>query len=166
MTFKNQLQFSRTPEKLFSFCSTSAKSVHIWVGTNLLCSTPPHEFDPAISCAQHRTLLIRSENFMSFRCSPSMFAMETNAKHSDTLRLSLHLLGTAPCALFFRLPNVSWISATFPRKSRKAKRSSILLSSVMLYPPDVLASSVLFLQRTHLRLQTLWIYHHCKSGKY
>ena len=51
-------------------------------GTNLLCSLSPHEFDPANSFAQHRTLLIRSENFMSFRCSPSMFAMETNAKHS------------------------------------------------------------------------------------
>ena len=139
MTFKNQLQFRRRPEKLFSFCSTSAQA-KVWEsecvfssgGTNLLCSLSPHEFDPANSFAQCWTWLIRSENFMSFRCSPSMFVMETNAKHSGTLRLSLHLPGTAPCALFFRLPNVSWISATFPTKSRKAKQPSFLNSSEQL----------------------------------
>ena len=166
---RSNFKFSRTPEKLFSFCSTSAQA-KVCVSEcvfHLLCSTAPYEFNPANSFAQHWTWLIRSENFMSFRCSPSIFAMETHAKHSDTLRLSLHLWGTAPWALFCRSPNVSWISATFPTKSRKAKHSSMVLSScVVLYPPHVLASSVLFLQRLHLRLQTLWIYHHFKSGKY
>ena len=121
MIFKVKLQFSRTPEKLFSFCSTSAQA-KVWEsecvfssgGTNLLCSLSPHEFDPANSFAQHRTLLIRSENFMSFRCSPSIFAMETNAKYSDTLRLSLHLLGTlllvpysSGCPMFLGSPQPS-----------------------------------------------------------
>ena len=118
----------------------------------LSLSTEPYWYDPKTSCLFAPLLpCLPWKQMQSTRYTPFV---TPSARDS------------APCALFFRLPNVSWISATFPRKSRKAKRSSILLSSVMLYPPDVLASSVLFLQRPHLRLQTLWIDHHCKSGKY
>ena len=168
---KLQVQPNTWKALLILLYLSPSKSVRVWVclfiWTNLLYSTSLYYFNPAISFVQRWTWLIRSENFMSFRCSPSILAMETNAKHSDTLRLSLHLWGTAPCVSFFRLPNVSWISATFPTKSRKAKHSSIILSScVVLYPPHVLAFSVLFLQRLHLQLQPLWIYHHFKSGKY
>ena len=125
MIFKVKLQVQPNTWKalLILLYLSPSKSVRVWVclfiWTNQLCSTSLYKVDPANSFAQHWTWLIRSENFMSFRCSPSIFAMETHAKHSDTLRLSLHPWGTAPCALFFRLPNVSWISATFPTKWRK-----------------------------------------------
>jgi hypothetical protein len=138
-------------EYVFSSTKSTVLNVSIWI-------RPSQFFRSALNLTDTiRKLHVFS--LLSFH-----FGHGNNAKHSDTLRLLLRLWGTAPCALFFWLPNVSWISATLPTKARKAKHSSIVLSScVMLCPPHVLVFSVLFLQRLHLRLQPMWIYHRRKE---
>ena len=169
MIFKVKLQVQPNTWKalLILLYLSPSKSVRVWVclfiykSTVFNCSIwiqPSQFFRSALNLTDTiRKLHVFS--LLSFH-----FGHGNNAKHSDTLRLLLRLWGTAPCALFFWLPNVSWISATLPTKARKAKHSSIVLSScVMLCPPHVLVFSVLFLQRLHLRLQPMWIYHRRKE---
>ena len=164
---RSNFKFSRTPEKLFSFCSTSAqakvcesecvfhlrnKSTVFNVCINstqpiLSLSTEPDWYDPKTSCLFAALL----------PCLPWK-QMQSTPIHSvcHSIREGLLLVPySSGCPMFLGSPQ--------PSQQNHGKNSP---SSKQLYPPHVLVSSVLFLQRLRLLLRTLWIYHRFTKNKH